>query len=61
MAREDEVLTVRVADKEKCPCAKCKWGVLFGGWDESWCAKFIDNKPGSILYDNAECPHFTKK
>ena len=26
--RTDEIISVRVADKEKCPCAKCKWGVL---------------------------------
>lgn len=59
--RKDEVLTFRVADKEKCPCAKCKWGILFGGWDNSWCVKYTENKPSSILYDNEQCPHFKEK
>lgn len=56
--QENDTLSVRVADKEKCPCAKCKWGLLFGGWDESWCAKYPDGKPSRILYDNEECPYF---
>ena len=56
--QENETISVRVANKEKCPCAKCKWGKLFGGWDESWCAKFTEVKPSKILYDNEDCPHF---
>jgi len=59
--QDQEILTVRTADKERCPCAKCKWGMLFGGWDESWCAKYPDVKPSDILYDNQKCPFFKSK
>lgn len=58
--QKNETLLVNVANKDKCPCVKCKWGKLFGGWDNWFCVKYVEGKPNDILYKNKECPYFEK-
>jgi len=57
--RNDEVF-IKVADKSKCKCARCIYG-LFGGWANWKCLKYKDGKPNEVLYENKDCPKFVER
>jgi hypothetical protein len=54
---KNETISLQVANKEKCKCAKCLYG-QFGGFDNWKCIKYPKGKPSEVLYENKDCEKF---